>query len=98
MPSDNQVYIYGTGNIADSLDIKCSPIGSSSFYRKYINLGNNVFQVTKLDTVNNIFSGTFSLTLYVLSGNNNQYRDSIIITDGRFDLKMGIQYQKVCSN
>jgi hypothetical protein len=40
----------------------------------------SVLNITKLDTVNQIISGTFNTTLYDLKG------DSVVITDGRFDV------------
>lgn len=39
------------------------------------------FEVTKLDTVNNIISGVFDFTL-------SNGTDSISITDGRFDFQL----------
>jgi hypothetical protein len=68
--------ITQTGNIYDSVSIWCV-IGhdyyTQSFYAGSMNL-------TKLDTVNNIMSGTFSFTQY------NTPNDSVVVTDGRFDL------------
>jgi hypothetical protein len=94
-------YIYGIGNIADSLQISfdatTDPSGHSTEYRKYLGVGNSVFLLTKLDTVNKIFAGTFSFTLYSFYGTNN-IKDSVVVSDGRFDLKIGSPYYKSCSN
>lgn len=43
----------------------------------------NQFSVTKVDTIHNFFSGTFKFTVY----NKDNPKDSLKITDGRFDLK-----------
>jgi hypothetical protein len=40
----------------------------------------SVLNITKLDTVNQIISGTFNTTLYDPKG------DSVVISDGRFDV------------
>ena len=42
-----------------------------------------IVDVSKFDTTNKIFSGSFSGKLY----NTNNLNDSIFITDGRFDIK-----------
>ena len=39
--------------------------------------------ITKVDTVNNFVSGTFEFKLF----NTENPKDSIVITDGRFDMK-----------
>lgn len=79
---------YGTGNIIDSLTID---FFNNATYRLPDNDPNNIFQITKLDTVNKIFSGIFSFTLYA------SYSDSIVVTDGRFDLQLTEQYSR-CTN
>ena len=81
-------YIYGTGNVADSMEINFA-IDAGNYWNSYGN-PNDIFQITKLDTVNNIISGIFSFTLY------SSPSDSIIVTDGRFDLRIG-QYSH-CNN
>jgi hypothetical protein len=43
----------------------------------------NQFSITKIDTINNFFSGTFKFTVY----NKDNPEDSLKITEGRFDLK-----------
>jgi hypothetical protein len=43
---------------------------------------NNTFSLTKIDTVRNFISGTFNCILH----NNSNPKDSLIITEGRFDL------------
>ncbi|HLX91466.1 MAG TPA: hypothetical protein VKR32_07275 [Puia sp.] len=89
-PFSDSSFFHQPGNIADSLNITFSvgpPFVSNELaYQKYPGIGNNNFEVTKLDTINKIISGTFSLTLY--NGNLNSY-DSVNITDGRFDLRFG---------
>ncbi len=45
-------------------------------------------QITKLDTVNKIFSGIFSFTLYGGAPNTNFF-DSVVITKGVFDFQIG---------
>lgn len=78
--------ISKAGDIFDSLSI--SFLAKDGFtYESYGGINNprkkstDHFTITKLDTVNNIISGTFSFLLY-------RYQDSIEITDGRFDLKL----------
>jgi hypothetical protein len=55
----------------------------------YISHTGNIYDsgtvmITKLDTANKIISGTFSFNLYTYIG---QILDSVVITEGRFDLK-----------
>jgi len=82
-------HIYGTGNIVDSLLIHF--IASGTEYTNYqINPGQNsprYLQISKLDTVNKILSGTFAFTLYGVIGINTL--DSVVVTEGRFDLQLG---------
>ena len=50
-------------------------------------LKSNKWEVTKVDTVKNYISGRFSVVLY--QRNNHiitNVNDSIVITDGRFDM------------
>jgi hypothetical protein len=60
-------HIYGTGNIVDSVLINYVA-GSGTVYTNYqIYPGQNsprYLQISKLDTVNKILSGTFAFTLY----------------------------------
>ncbi len=70
--------LFTTGNKIDSLNIEFSTSGFK-FYRNSNN--NGFFQITKLDTLNNIISGLFETTLYVSA------TDSVKITEGRFDLR-----------
>jgi hypothetical protein len=89
--------ITGTGNIIDSLNIQLNQSGESAFsYKNYIGRGDSHFDVTKFDTINNIISGTFNMTLYRGFG-NNPVVDSVLVTDGRFDFKMYKYYSKDCS-
>lgn len=83
-------HIYGTGNIVDSLVIHYG-VGNGTVYTNYqINPGQNstrYLQISKLDTVNKIMSGTFAFTLYGVIGINTL--DSVVVTEGRFDLQFG---------
>lgn len=84
-------HIYATGNIIDSLIINFStggwPIYSN--YQIYQDQTSPRFlQISKLDTINKIISGTFAFTLYSMTGVPNTL-DSVVITDGRFDLQIG---------
>jgi hypothetical protein len=58
---------------------------SVSYNPQYpINNASNAINITKIDTVNQIISGTFNFTLYGPYGPSNG--DSVVVTDGRFDL------------
>jgi len=69
-----------TGNVIDSVVILYHALGSSEYYRYPSSNTSGVLNFTKLDTINHIISGTFSFTLY------NTWNDSVVVTDGRFDL------------
>jgi hypothetical protein len=77
-------YISHTGNIFDSLEITFSKGFCCDTYSAIPNYSPGSVNVTKLDTANKIMSGTFSFNLYTYIG---QDLDSVVITDGRFDLK-----------
>jgi hypothetical protein len=91
-------HIYAAGNVYDSLLIHFFG-GPGADYQNYSSRpGPNApryFQINKLDTLNKIISGTFSFTLYAPVGINGL--DSIVVTEGRFDLQMG-GYARACSN
>lgn len=75
------------GNIYDSAYINFSGKGVGNppvngDYHKSFNT-TNTFQITKLDTINKIISGTFYLVL------KKDFNDSIVVEDGRFDFKFG---------
>jgi hypothetical protein len=94
------VLVYGTGNMADSLSIEYDrdfANGNFNVYRKSLGLGNSSFNITKLDTINNIIAGTFSFNLYRANGAGAVF-DSVVVTEGRFDLKMNQPYIKNCSD
>jgi hypothetical protein len=79
-------HIYGPGNIIDSLLIKFS-LGSGTTYSNFqASSTPRYFQISRLDTTNKIVSGTFAFTLYTTI---NNILDSVVITDGRFDLQIG---------
>ena len=81
--------IYGPGNIIDSLLIEYIP-GSGRTYSNFqvyqVSSTPRYFQISKLDTTNKIVSGTFSFTVYT---SENNILDSVVITEGRFDLQIG---------
>ncbi|HLX90848.1 MAG TPA: hypothetical protein VKR32_04160 [Puia sp.] len=89
-------YLRGLGNVADSLYLEFdATIDANGDFLQYGPAGNSaVFQITKLDTVNGIVSGIFNFNVYA-SGINGGV-DSLSITEGRFDLRIG-QYD-YCSN
>jgi hypothetical protein len=84
-------HISTTGNVADSLLISFDGnygLNVPAFtYSNNLGAGNNVFEITKLDSVNQIISGIFNFTLYAIS--NSGAVDSIVVTEGRFDLQFG---------
>ena len=78
-------HIYGIGNIHDSVLIHFFANGGTNYINYSAQPGDTAaryLQITKLDTVNKIISGIFAFTLYGGS-------DSLVVTDGRFDLKIG---------
>ncbi len=97
---NNRLELYGAGkngiiNInvrvpkeqSDSLlfEMNYSTIQSSVFYVADIDESNRgKIYITKLDTINKIASGIFSDIMLKIRGGN----DSVIITQGRFDLKL----------
>jgi len=76
--------IKTTGNVGNFFDITL--IKDSVRYDPQYPLSpaSNAIVVTKLDTVNQVISGTFNFTLYGPYGPANG--DSMVITDGRFDV------------
>ncbi len=88
--------LYSTGNVIDSLAITYSTSSSNIYYNYYYPSKSvpRYFNIDKLDTVNRIISGTFAFTLYGAYGNG--IADSVLITEGRFDLQIG--YFSHCSN
>ena len=95
-PTLSDHLIYHPGNIIDSLKIEYA-IAPASFYYNYYYVDRNTprfFNIDKLDTLNKIVAGTFAFTLY--GSDNNSNLDSVVITEGRFDLQIGV-YSR-CSN
>ena len=82
--SGNPAYISRTGNIFDSLEISFHRSDCCAVYTSVPNDPRGMVNVTKLDTLNKIISGTFSFTLYSYTSQNT---DSMVITEGRFDMK-----------
>ncbi len=71
--------INSTGNVIDSVFVIY--IRDTTQFSNFLpNHQSGAFNITKLDTAGNIMSGTFSFTLHDIAG------DSVVITDGRFDL------------
>ena len=79
----NAAYISHTGNVFDSVDISFEKQSCCDTYTSIPNSPGTVM-ITKLDTASKIISGTFSFNLYTYIG---QDLDSVVITNGRFDLK-----------
>jgi hypothetical protein len=73
--------IFGPGNIYDSLDIEYLEL---PFIYQGFNISPGTVEITKLDTLKGIISGTFAFTLHAT------YRDSVVVTDGRFDLQFSV--------
>ena len=48
---------------------------------------NNFFKITTIDTSKNFISGLFAFTLYRETNQGIDRTDSVVITDGRFDLR-----------
>jgi hypothetical protein len=88
-PTLNDHLIYQTGNIIDSLQIMYLDAPANTYYNYYHPsiFSQRYFNITKLDTINKIISGTFAFTLYGQNGLSGT--DSVVITEGRFDLKIG---------
>lgn len=84
--------IFRVGNVMDSLLISFTT-GTGYSYYNFDTLPGSLpkeFLITKLDTVKGIVSGTFAFTLYSGPG------DSIVFSDGRFDLQFGLFF--TCTN
>jgi hypothetical protein len=75
-------YFSKIGNIFDSLGIMYVTSTAYVFYSRP-NFGGSV-EITKIDTTARILSGVFSFILYGSNG------DSVIVTDGRFDLNFNV--------
>lgn len=76
--------IYSIGNKTDSITINFRKNDGSLYYNyNYYNKPEK-FEITKLDTINKIISGTFELTLYA------SLTDSLRITEGRYDVKFQV--------
>jgi hypothetical protein len=81
-------YIYHLGNVADSMAVDF--LSDKGNYTTHYRNPKDIFEISKLDTLHKIISGIFSFTLY------NSPSDSIVITEGRFDLQLGLYSH--CSN
>lgn len=81
------VPIYTIGNKYDSVGIEYrgeNSIGNDDQYSKSFYNSTGKFEITKLDTLNQIISGIFEFTLYEENGSGR----SIEIKNGRFDFKI----------
>jgi hypothetical protein len=47
----------------------------------------NFFKITKIDTAKNFVSGLFAFTLYRETNQGIDRTDSVVINEGRFDLR-----------
>ena len=82
------VYIYGTGNVIDSLDVDFLGGPGGFTYHSFFGRGSpHILQLTKIDPTNKIISGVFEYTLY--DSPDPSISDSIVVTDGRFDFQFG---------
>lgn len=87
-------HIFGPGNVIDSILIEYDD-GASG--KSYFNSNPyypgaplpRYFQITKLDTIYKIVSGIFNFTMYNQAVPGGPL-DSVIISEGRFDLMMGV--------
>jgi len=80
----NPSYISHTGNVFDSLEISYQKESCCVTYKADPYYSPGTVMITKLDSARKIISGTFSFNLYTYI---DQTLDSVVITDGRFDLK-----------
>ena len=95
-PTLSDHLIYHVGNIIDSIKIVYST-APFNMYQNYHYPGNTsprYFNITKLDTLNKIISGEFAFTLFGQNGLGGT--DSVVISEGRFDFKIGSYSQ--CSD
>ncbi|HVT84420.1 MAG TPA: hypothetical protein VHD35_04415 [Chitinophagaceae bacterium] len=90
--------IKGIGNYADSIgvdfytdisdyylyDSLYRTVLINSYYTFYVTNLNPVFNITTIDATKGIVAGTFAFTLFT-----QDLKDSLIITDGRFDIRFG---------
>jgi hypothetical protein len=95
-PTLSDHLIYHPGNIFDSLRIDYigPPVNLYNNINVFVKIVPRFFNIDKLDTLNKIVAGTFAFTLY--GSDNNSNLDSVVITEGRFDLQIGV-YSR-CSN
>lgn len=88
--------ISGCYNYFDSLSIDYEDeFGGLDNLQGISNSMSNYFNITTLDTINGIIAGTFQFTLYH-GPRGSPFYDSVLVTDGRFDLKFG--QNSHCSN
>lgn len=57
---------------------------NDNWYLSYCQQERNCINITRIDTINNVISGTFEFTVYRDTTNQS---DKITISEGRFDLK-----------
>jgi hypothetical protein len=84
-PVESGSFIKGVGNYSDSVSIHF--FGSGDFWKynaTFSRMLYPVFNITTIDAEKKVVAGTFSFTLFT-----QDLKDSVIITDGRFDLQFG---------
>lgn len=76
--------ITSIGNKTDTVTINFRKNDGGLYYNYNYYNRLEIFEITKLDTINKIISGIFETTLY------SSRTDSVKITEGRFDLKFNL--------
>lgn len=84
MQLHNRVFSTGKYLLYTSSDLKDGLMCTTqSFYENFSIDSNNFINISRLDTINRIASGTFQFKVI----NENDLLDTLKVTDGRFDLK-----------
>jgi hypothetical protein len=76
--------ILKSGKFDSSFSVYYTKDSVSYYPQNSVNYASNTINVTRVDTVNQIISGTFNFTLYGPYGPGSS--DSVVVTDGRFDV------------
>jgi hypothetical protein len=81
----NPTAYHTSSDTADKLtfDPQFTRNGDYYYINSIKNNTSNRFTITKIDTIKNFFCGTFGFILY----NYKNPKDSLIISDGRFDVR-----------
>ena len=80
--TNSAAYVYSPGNIYDSLRINYTNQNGIQYHTLDGKPG--IVNITRLDVKNEIISGNFNFTLFIQGG------DSLVFSDGRFDLKFNV--------